>query len=117
MINCRSAETFLFQVRVVANYYAADTQSASGAFVKVQNPHTNRRNSSHDNSMVHEILNSNTKPQTMFRVNGKIVTDMKDIQVCRSVLKCDLKRFLGENIFSFMTTKKAINKYFLQSLG
>ena len=93
-------QQLFLQVRVVANYYAADTQSASRAFVKVQNPHTNRRNSSHDNSMVHEILNSNTKPQTMFRVNGKIVTDMKDIQVCRSVIQCDLKRFLGENIFS-----------------
>ena len=93
-------QQLFLQVWVVANYYAADTQSASGAFVKVQNPHTNRRNSSHDNSMVHKILNSNTKPQTMFRVNGKIVTDMKDIQVCRSVIKCDLKRFLGENIFS-----------------
>ena len=74
------------QAPVVANYYAADADSALAAFVKVQRPHMKRKIRDMQVSSQDQVLQTKVPHSTMFRVNGRIVTDIKDIQVrC----KCD----------------------------
>ena len=66
--------------RVVTKYFAADSDAASMAFVKVQRPHQRRETLDEKVAQLEDVLKSSVRQPTKFRINGQIVDHFRNIQ-------------------------------------